>query len=182
MSKSDFTRFVTRQQVVRQENEAFNREKRIKEWKEYLDVLYTSIREFMQPYLEDKTAEMKFADLELNEELLGIYAVQKLSLTIGGSNVTFRPIGTILIGGRGRVDVEGPRGTARLVLVNKKVTQGRQLINVSISLNGEPTPPPKTNEEKIELVWKIMSPPPEITFTDLSRDTFFDLILLIAND
>lgn len=180
MSNADFNRFVMRQQAVQQENKTFDREKRIREWQNFLDNLYRSIADFMQPYVKEKTAEIEFGPVDLNEELLGDYSVQQMLLKIGSSTIRFRPIGTIVIGDRGRVDVEGPCGTARLVGVNNKVTQGRELIKVSISINGEPSAP-KFSDEIIEWGWKIMSPPPDVTFTELSSRNFFDMILSVAD-
>ena len=54
----------------------------------------------------------------LNEENLGIYEAPGLKVQIGTGSVTFTPIGSVIIGGYGRVDVSGPRGEVKLVAVD----------------------------------------------------------------
>jgi hypothetical protein len=43
-------------------------------------------------------------------------------LKIGRQEIVMTPIGTLLIGAKGRVDVVGPAGRARLVLVNSQAS------------------------------------------------------------
>ena len=87
----------------------------------------------------------------------------------------------MLIGSKGRVDVQGPRGSARLGLINKKVTHARQLIHVRISLPGDPPPAPESSPEKIDWAWKIITPAPEMKFIELTEDSFFDMVLGVAD-
>jgi hypothetical protein len=54
----------------------------------------------------------------INEESLGAYETQGLAIQIGTSTVTFTPVGSIIIGGYGRVDVSGPRGDVKLIAVD----------------------------------------------------------------
>jgi hypothetical protein len=104
-------------------------------------------------------------------------------LKIGSATVTFTPIGTMLIGTKGRVDVQGPLGNARLSLVNKRVTSARQLVQVTVRRPGDPPPAPASPEaiRQIEWAWKVITPPPEIKFIELTDETFFDMILAVAN-
>ena len=41
-------------------------------------------------------------------------------LKIGRQEITMTPVGTLLIGAKGRVEVVGPAGRTRLLLVNSK--------------------------------------------------------------
>ena len=92
-------------------------------------------------------------------------------LKIGPARVTFKPIGTMLIGTKGRVDVEGPLGKERLSLINKRVTTARQLVPVRETSDSPP----------IEWVWKFITPPPEMKVIELTQEAFFDMILRVAN-
>lgn len=54
----------------------------------------------------------------LTEESLGTYEATGLKVQIGTGSVTFTPIGSVIIGGYGRVDVYGPRGEVKLIAVD----------------------------------------------------------------
>ncbi|MDP1607474.1 MAG: hypothetical protein Q8L93_12700 [Rhodocyclaceae bacterium] len=51
----------------------------------------------------------------LTEETLGSYQAPGLKAQIGTVTVEFLPIGSVIIGGYGRVDVTGPRGEVKLI-------------------------------------------------------------------
>lgn len=183
MSKSDFDAFVKRQQVDEKENVAFNPKQQLSEWLDYLNALYRLVEGHLQSYLESGAAKITRRDIQLNEEFIGTYTASELILTIGRSTITFTPIGTLLIGTKGRVDVQGPLGTARLTLVDKKVTNARDLIRVTVVRAGDPpsAPPIEQAIKQIEWTWKISTPPPEMKFIDLTQDAFFNMILAMAN-
>jgi hypothetical protein len=188
MSKADFDAFVKRQQVEEDKRAGLDPKQQLREWLEYLNALYAQVGGYLHAYVENGTAKIALRDIKLNEEFAGDYIAPELILTIGRSTVTFTPIGTMLIGFKGRVDVQGPLGTARLALVNKTVTHARQLIQVTVKVmhrdDALPAPPPAPTEQdirQIEWTWKISAPPPEMTFIELTQDTFFDMILAVAN-
>jgi hypothetical protein len=181
MSKSDFDDFVKRQQV-QQDEAAFN-SNQLDEWLSYLDALYKQIAIYLQDYTKSGAAQIEYRDIQLNEEFIGSYTARQMILKIGSATVTFTPIGTMLIGTKGRVDVQGPLGTKRLNLVNKQMTSGRQLVQVRVRMPGDPPLAPVSSEvvRQIEWAWKVNTPPPEMKFIELTDEVFFDLILAVAN-
>ncbi len=63
-------------------------------------------------------SEMERFALEINEETLGRYGATGLRVCIGNAVVTFRPIGTVLIGACGRIDVTSDQpGTPSVKLI-----------------------------------------------------------------
>jgi len=183
MNKTNFDEFVHRQRAKQEEEKKFDPQKELKDWLEYLDSLYSQINGFMASYLSSGDAKIEFRETQLNEDFVGTYTAKQMVLTIGRSAVTFTPIGTMLIGSKGRVDVQGPRGQARLGLVNKKANSARQLIRVTVSVAGEPMkePPPSDETKEIEWGWKIITPPPEMKFIELTQEAFFEMILSVAD-
>lgn len=183
MSKADFDAFVKRQQVDEEEKVGFDPAKELREWLEYLNALYEQIKGYLKTYVDNGTAKITLRDIRLNEEFSGGYTASELILTIGRSTVTFTPIGTMLIGSKGRVDAQGPLGKVRLALVNKAVTNARQLIQVTARVVGDPppSPTPKRAKQHIEWAWKISTPPPEMEFIELTQSAFFNMILALAN-
>lgn len=180
MSRTDFDNFVQRKQEEEKEATAFDPKRELADWLRHLDALYAQIAEFLKSYADAGTARLELRDIELNEEFSGPYLAKQLFLRIGSSTVTFRPIGTMLIGSKGRVDVQGPRGNARLVLINKKITSARQLITVRVVEPGRP-PLPEVKSDGLEWAWKIVTPAPEMKFIDLNEEAFFDMVLSVAD-
>lgn len=181
MSKGKFDDFLKRQQdeATTESNTAFDPKEQLEQWLKLLGALYDQIEDFLREYVDRGAAKILRRDIPLNEDFVGSYLASELLLTIGRSTVTFTPIGTMLIGTKGRVDVKGPRGTARLALVNKKITNARQLIQITVATDtSRPAPPtPSQAVKQIEWTWKISTPPPEMQFIDLGQDSFFDMLL-----
>jgi hypothetical protein len=178
--QSDFDAFVQRQQELQKQPEAFNPDRELRRWRQDLTTLYKKIEGYLKKYVDGGAAAISYAKVTLNEEFAGTYEVQKMRLSIGPSIVTFTPVGTMLIGARGRVDVQGPHGRGRLVLIGKDVTSAHQMIRVTVSETPR-SPRPHPDPGSIEWIWKISTLPPEMKFIDLTEDTFFDMILAIAN-
>lgn len=181
MSRADFDRFVQRKHEEKAESSAFDPQHELAEWLEHLDRLYSEVQIFLKSYIDAKTARIEFRPIQIKEEFSGPYETKELYLYIGTSTIVFKPIGTMLIGSKGRVDVQGPRGYARLGLVDKAVTHARQLIQVSVSLPGARQPAPGVSPKKIEWAWKVITPAPEMKFLDLNEETFFDMIIGVAD-
>lgn len=186
MVNKEFDEFVKRQQAQKTTVAAINWNGKRDEWLNSLDTLYKLIESFLVDYLSAEQAECGYREIQLNEENIGSYNAKQLVLKIGLQEVTFTPIGTLLIGSKGRVDVVGPAGRTRLVLIDKRATSARSLIKVTttVVVKGKtpPAPPPASQPaEPIEWVWKIVSSPPEMKFTDLTKEAFFEMILEVVN-
>jgi hypothetical protein len=179
--KRDFDEFVKRKQAEKAAAASIDWGSQRDEWLNYLNALYAQIESFLEDYLSAGEAQREYREIQLNEENIGSYAAKQMILKIGRQEVTFTPVGTLLIGTKGRVDVFGPAGKARLLLLDKKATNARSLIKVTVS-ETPPSPPPVSQPlEPIEWVWKIASRPPELKFTDLTQEAFFEMILEVAN-
>jgi hypothetical protein len=177
-----FDDFVKRQQTTTSDEPPVDWTKERDEWLTFLGILYSRIESFLKTYLSSDQIRCEYNDVELNEENIGSYMARRMVLKIGRQEVTFTPIGTSLIGMKGRVDVLGPAGSARIVLVNKKATGARSLIRVTVSSSSRtPNVVPSGAAEPIEWDWKIASPPPEMRFIDLTKEAFFEMVLEVSN-
>ncbi len=186
MSKSDFDQFVKRQQAEQQEA-TFDPQQQLDEWLRYLDALYRDVTRYLEGYIHAGEAQIDYRNVTFNEDFIGAYVAREMILKIGPSTVTFTPIGTMLIGMKGRVEVQGSAGRASLILVNKLATSARSLIQVQVrvirpGVPSLPLPKPSPDEIKnIQWVWKIAASPPQMKFIELTQNTFYDMILEIAN-
>src|SRR5271157_3693933 len=112
-----FKDFVQRQQQPRSGDEAIDWSKERDEWLGYLQQLYERIAEYLDEYIKGGTIKLRDSMIELNEENIGAYKAKRLVIAIGAQEIVLTPVGTLLIGSKGRVDVEGSAGNSRLVLV-----------------------------------------------------------------
>jgi hypothetical protein len=87
------------------------------------------------------------------------------------------PIGTNLIAAQGRVDLIGPYGAVKFVLVN--AASDRPRIRVSQKDDQAPNPPTATQHEQT-LVWKIATQAPSIRYLPLAAESFYDAIMQVT--
>ncbi len=180
MNKKSFDDFVNEQTDPANGGEThIDRAKRISEWKQDLDALYTTVESFLAPYVKNKKIELRYSKKKIHEELLGSYEARVLSVLIGSTRVRLEPIGTLVIGSKGRVDMVGPMGTARLVLVQKGLSAPKITVQVWTGIKKPPIT--KSLESITDWEWKIATRPPRITYTDLTADAFYAALMEVVN-
>uniref|UniRef100_Q07QK4 Uncharacterized protein n=1 Tax=Rhodopseudomonas palustris (strain BisA53) TaxID=316055 RepID=Q07QK4_RHOP5 len=172
-AENDFDAFVRRQQEIAAEAAAedqtpFDPAKELKEWLDRLAALFSQIDEFLKEYVTIGSIKTERGEIKIAEEFSGPYIAPKMTIRIGLEEIKLVPIGTMLIGSKGRVDIVGRAGSSRLVLVNKR--------------GSRPSPAPKKPaDEPVEWVWKIASRPPVMTLVDFNKETFFQILLEVSN-
>jgi hypothetical protein len=196
MASRDFDQFLRRQQAEASASAAFDWERERGEWLARLDELYEAIESLLDKYLSSGQIRLEYKTIELNEQNVGSYDAREMILKIGRQDVTLRPIGTLLIGFKGRVDVEGPAGRRQIALVDSKASGLSDLVHVSVvdapkrpQLTRKlPTSEEKISEvkgvldgKKIEWAWRIISPPPERRFLEITQESLFELIMDVAS-
>jgi hypothetical protein len=109
--------------------------------------------------------------VSVSEEEIGTYQAPQVEITVGPSVVKLKPIGTFLIGAWGRVDMEGPRGICRFILVPKAARA------VLLPVGTEPSP---TQVNSPDLVWKIMPTPPATDYVELNGEVFRNMLMKVV--
>ena len=97
------------------ENEIDWKEKKDK-WLNHVTQLYKMIHKWIAPLESDRTVRSQTTSENFEEDHIGQYQVDVLTLFIGKQHVEFHPKGTLIVGANGRVDVQGPRGIRTTVL------------------------------------------------------------------
>jgi hypothetical protein len=179
MNARQFDEFVKREQ---QQSVSFNPEFEKEEWLRSLDALYTRIESFLQEYISSGEVKREYRPVDLTEEYIGSYAAKEMVLSIGRRKVRLTPVGTFIIGAKGRVDLTGPNGSFQIMLVDSKVTKTSDLIQVTVTV-GNKSPKPKSPEQPkdIQWEWKTVTRPPERRFIELTQEVFFELVMEAAN-
>lgn len=175
-----FEEFV-KERVARAEEfiSGLNREERIAEWLHELSNLYREMRRYLEIYTDSGQIRIESRPTQITEELLGSYDAESLTLIIGADKVEAIPIGTLLIGTRGRVDLCGERGTRRLVLLDVDTKSendtmpetGRRSESASISL---------VTGQIDQSGWYIATQPPNVLVKRLDADSFQEAIMDVS--
>ena len=120
---TSFDDFVNQQHKMAGDTErSVDWPKQLDEWKRSLEKFNDLVTEFLREYIEQEKMRIEYAAKQIHEQYLGRYEVQAINIVIGNNKVYFDPIGTNLIAAKGRVDMNGPSGTVRFVLVPKDST------------------------------------------------------------
>ncbi|HEX3893836.1 MAG TPA: hypothetical protein VHW46_14765 [Terracidiphilus sp.] len=180
MKNAAFDEFVKSQQVPADPEIDWNKER--DEWLGRLNELYERIEEFLKEYIASGQIQVTSDVIGLNEENIGAYSAPQVTLKIGRKQVKLQPVGTLLIGSKGRVDVVGPTGTvSSLMLIDSKATRLSDMFKVYVGVGGKPPVIPKAATREIKWEWKMVTRPPERRFIELTQDTFFQMILEVSN-
>jgi hypothetical protein len=166
METEDFARFVADQQEAGVDTEidwAGMRE----EWLRDLGAFHEKIVGFLQEYINGGSITYDFTEIELAEPDIGRYLARRMDIKIGRQRVSLVPVGTVLVGCKGRVDAVGSAGRAQILLVDEMARSAADLIRI-----GKPP---------ISWAWKILTNAVQRRFVDLDRESFFALLLEIAN-
>ena len=184
MANTSFDEFVQREQqaIKIREEKPVDWEAEKDAWLRNLDKLFDMVNGFLKPYIEAGQVSISYRDIKLNEEYIGSYLAKEMLVTIGRKTVRLVPIGTLLIGSKGRVDIEGPVARAQLILLNSEVKSLSQLLHVSVSTDGKPASPPASKKpSQINWVWRILTRPPRREIVEISKESFLNLLTEISN-
>jgi hypothetical protein len=152
-----------------------------KEWLLFLDILYKSFEAYLKDYI-NRGIKITYDEIELTEENFGTYKAKRMLINIAGEIVRLQPIGTNIIGAKGRVDMLGSGGSVMLVLVDSRIKGIRDNINVS-ELIGHKTPLKRTSEDKTPVTWewRFVTAPPTRQYQPVNKQTIYSAIMELSN-
>ncbi len=179
-SIGDFDAFVKGQQPTATNDEPVNWEQVRDDWLRRLNELYEKIESFLAKYIDSGEIKREYREITLNEENIGSYTARQMILRIGRQEVDLTPAGTLLFGARGRVDIFGPAGRTRFLLVDSEASEPR--IKVTVTIGGKPqTPPREVSPKEIKWAWKIATSAPRIQFIELTPESLFQALMEVAH-
>ncbi len=183
MGKVEFEQFLQNEVIEKRNN--INRGLYKDEWFRHLNKLFHNVEKvWLAEYVEQDKIQIKHSKIEIYEEAIGMYVTKELQIFIGERVAKLTPIGTMLIGTRGRADLIGLNGSIKFILADKKATSPKVEIKEFTSdedwrLHMENKNKNTMNE--VELIWKITSNPPRVRFTELNQDTFLECLMQVIN-
>jgi hypothetical protein len=179
VKEAEFDAFVKRQQRSSSDKDGIDWSNELAEWKRNLSDLYVQIEGFIAKHIESNLISIMREPVEIFEENIGAYKVDKLILKIGVQTASLTPVGTVLIGAKGRVDLEGRAGKVRLVLVNADAA--RPEIRIRVHDAGKAPRVEKADYEVREWAWRILTRPPQMEYVALNRDSFYAALMEVVN-
>lgn len=167
VEKAAFKSFVEEKAREADELDHVDWEARKEEWLSRLNEFYSIIDGYLADFVKTGQMRIESSAAFLTEEHIGAYQAESRAIVLGKSRITLMPVGTLLIGARGRVDMTGPAGTVKFILT------GKNSKGISISVGEEPKLA-KNSEDSC--AWKIATPPPNIRFAELTPENFFNAL------
>lgn len=147
-------------------------------WLEALEAFYTRVETFLQPYIDQGKLRLDFETITIEEEAIGRYQARGASIRLGAHQLRLEPIGANVIAAWGRVDLIGPSGTVKFVLVDGEAEEPRIQVRTQAgeTLQSTPTAP----ESPRVRAWKIATPAPRIRYLPLEAESFYEAIMQVT--
>lgn len=152
---------------------------RLNEWQASLSAFYQKVEGFLQPYIKSGKIILIKKSIRLVEDYIGPYEVDALDLSLGNAKITLTPIGTNLIGAKGRVDMRGPKGTVRFVFVPQDLSGPKTDIQIHPAEEGAPQK--RATRPVSGWEWKISTPPPMISYFNLVEESFQSALMEVVD-
>lgn len=177
MGLKDLEKFLNSKEDAKEQVKNFDWEAEKQEWLNELENLYNMIENWLKPLEEKNKVKFEYKEISLIEENIGAYKAKELILHLLDQKVTLEPVGTLIIGAKGRINMIGAQGSIMILLVRKNATGPR--VKITINGIGNET---KVEEEqpKIEWAWKLATTPPKIQYHQLNEDSFSDALMAIV--
>lgn len=137
MSIQDLKNIIENKKKEAEAEDIFDPQEQINEYVHLTSDLYAKVKNAIKELLDDELVSLNYVPISICEESLGSYNVESLQILFANEKVIFNPVGTMLIGSKGRVDMFGPKGIEKFTLIRKGVTSPSQLIKSTVSLGDE---------------------------------------------
>lgn len=156
-----------------------NYEETLATWQHELGSLYDIMEGYLKNYTESGQIRTERRSVQLTEDYLGSYEAQALAVLIGNDEVIAQPVGALVIGSSGRVDLSGPRRMLRIVLIEK--SGSAMNVTTSGADSQEETSTRSLLPSKIDhRGWYFVTPPPDSIATALGEGSFRNAIMDVA--
>lgn len=177
MDPEEFKKFVD---ASIGENQAQQEKKqaRIDFYLSELDKLYHLIDEdWIADYIANETIKTEIQPIQITEEELGEYTANKKYIIIGGYRLCLEPVGTYLIGAKGRVDLKYKNNSYKFILIGENINQVSDLIDIRI--RGQKV---KSKKDPGNLVWKYVNNSNSSVLRGIDKDIFQKLLMAVIDE
>ena len=181
--KESFSLFLSAKEKDIKVDAKIDWEARKKAWLEYLNALYDLFSGCLMDFQHKNKLKVSKDSIEIIEENIGPYQADRMIIEFADEKIILKPIGTILIGAMGRVDMSGKYGSVKIVLVDSRMKGIRDQIRISV-VEGDCLPQKKTdsnNEKAVNWEWRFVSAPPASLYQPVNDETIYSVIMELSN-
>ncbi len=181
--KESFSLFLSAKEKDIKVDAKIDWEARKKAWLEYLNALYDLFSGCLMDFQHKGKLKVSKDSIEIIEGNIGPYQADRMIIEFADEKIILKPIGTILIGAMGRVDMSGKYGSVKIVLVDSRMKGIRDQIRISV-VEGDSLPPkkPDSNIEKaVNWEWRFVSAPPASLYQPVNDETIYSVIMELSN-
>jgi hypothetical protein len=181
MSKKEFEEFLNKNSLEEKPVKPIDWEGIKEEWLKQLNILYSNVSDWLNEYINRGQISINYRDIQMNESAMGYYTAKIMEIHFGGKVVRLIPVARLIIGGNGRVDLEGSNSKViRFILTDEKSTG----IKIEVRFGSDKSLEKEDRKEEkqpAKLVWKIATQPPQIKYMKLDEDSFFTCLMQVTN-
>lgn len=94
----------------------FNAEEEKKKWINNINEIINNVRRWLEEPIKNNLVEIIDDKIEINEELLGKYKAPSLAIRSLWDTVYIKPIGRMILGAIGRIDILSTKGKYSILL------------------------------------------------------------------
>ncbi|MFM7190565.1 MAG: hypothetical protein ACKOX2_07075 [Microcystaceae cyanobacterium] len=153
------------QEMEQDDTPSIDYEAEKQKWLSDIDEFYHSVRGFVDDYLKQGKIIEERKTIKLHEDNFGEYQVEQLIFKIGKKRLIFKPIGRFVVGCHGRIDLDSSFGSVRFLLVPKHFDRPSTFFMSDLG----------------SWCWKIATPPPQVSYLELTKQSFLEALMEVAN-
>jgi hypothetical protein len=177
MDKKNFEVFLRQLSKDKNNTVEINWENEKKEFIQYTEKLYDIFEGTLKSYSD---IQIKKKKININEENVGSYSIDEMIIEIGDKKIMLIPIGTGLIGAKGRVDMKGQKGFAKIVLVSDDLHSLSEQIKVTTTVGSTKAKPSPTPKKSIGWEWRFLGPRAGI-YAPVTKSQILSAIVELTN-
>jgi hypothetical protein len=176
--RNDGLQFILREKKKKKEQRGSTDWNQIKkEWFNKIEKFYKLVKGYLKEFEDEDLLSLTKNKIEIREENIGRYIADQLIIELPDQEVKLTPKGTLIVGAKGRIDMEGAMGEVRFVLV----PESAESVGFRV-VEGTEKKDQKEETGQEEYVWKYSTDPPEIKMYDLSQELFLELLEKVINE
>ena len=143
----------------------------IKLYQSRVEYFYSQIKTWLRPLVDTGKLSIVQEEISLTEDSLGTYPINRMIISFGKFQIELRPIGTILIGTPGRIDMVYNGRIQKFILILENIHNAVQIEKVK----------KVDKNKKAMFVWKYISDEEQNIYEIVEKHSFETLLLNLIN-
>ena len=184
INQSSFDNFVEQKT---EETKLINWEAKKKLWLTKVNKLYSQIEVWLSDWTRNKKIKISTDETRsIVEEYIGQYQTPIMKISIGDEKIELIPIGTLIIGSQGRIDVKGRAGSIMLILIKKDTYPD---VNIKVfnserkaKEDKEKKPSSISESNSNQLIWKYAKRSPQLEYFELNKTLFEEILMAVSGN